>query len=552
MTAADVTAAPREAGKAGATDAETACRAARQRLREAHAAPLFDLAVESWIPVSRSDGHLDTVSLGELLRDAHQIRDLADRHPLVRAGMRRFLQGLVVDLVRRCGAHGDQWRVLHDANTGFPPDAVAAILHAHRDYLWLWHPTSPFLQDIRLIDQLVTPSEWTPVQEIVPELPSGSSSTWFAKPGDRAVTAPVSPATVSRWLAARWFYGLPGNCGAVLVPGGQSVRSQAGGTFTELIATVTHAWRVDDRSLFRTLLRNIPRDAIAGDSAVGCAWCDSLRPSESDDPLYLATLSATATLLAARDGQGDATAMVRGPIPCDQTLLKSLRKAAVDADLHRIRVEPAPNTTTTVRPRVVRIQPSQRSETLRQVYRDGIEAIILRGVVNSADLWLGTVSRQTADREVLEMLVGEKNPIPFSPVWLEVATMYLPARYLDVEYPGIAAVRSVVAAAFDPLCGVHPRLRTATHILMDPAKPDSAAVKGLVTVAQQRWLSAAADLLRDALDGIVTPDDDWLARLWHTARDVFAETFTPYITSTRYAAPYARARSQLTMNRRMS
>jgi hypothetical protein len=162
---------------------------------------------------------------------------------------------------------------------------------------------------MRLLACAVDPSNVLRMTDMVLHLPSGSSMAWWVKPGEPALDNHLPPDVVALLLIARWFYAPNGNCGAVTLPDGSKVTSHAGGAFAETITTITHAFRVDPISMFRTLLRGMPKTLFDQDrlklgnenpdNAVnGCAWLDANQPQESQSPLYLATLNPAMVLLA--------------------------------------------------------------------------------------------------------------------------------------------------------------------------------------------------------------------------------------------------------------
>ncbi len=159
------------------TDAELAAHA-RTAILAAHATARYDLAVERWIPVVYGTTPA-VVGLQTLLTDAQQITDIAVPHPLLRAARRRWLLALTADIIRTDTAGTtDDWQDAHDANAGFAAAHVDGLLARHADHLWLWHPTSPFLQDQRLAAALTRPHEDRLISELVLHAPSSSSATW--------------------------------------------------------------------------------------------------------------------------------------------------------------------------------------------------------------------------------------------------------------------------------------------------------------------------------------------------------------------------------------
>lgn len=532
-------------------------RQAQQAIAQAHAEPGYDLATERWLPVLR-DGAVAPIGLRELLTDAHLIDDVAVPHPLLRAALRRFLLALTADLVRTDrGSDLHDWQRAHAVNGGFTREQVDAVLARHGQHLYLWHPVSPFLQDRRLLTGLVKPQADQPIQDLVLHLPSGSSAAWWVKSGDPALLGGQDPADTALWLLARWFYAVNGNCGDVRLATGATVGAHSGGAFAETIATVTHAFRVDDRSLFRTLLRGLPT-ALPGDGPQeGCAWLDPDQPRPSDDPLYQATLNPAAVLLTRADSGGRVTRFVRASTPLLGEQAKQLRDVALRADQHRV-------TTTDATGKVlaVRVPPSaQRSEVLRVLHRAGFDGQQLRGVVSSADCWLPAGSR-TVNAERLDLLLVSKAGTGSSPVWEALAALELPARHVDPAHPDsdyAAHVRAAVKAAFDPTDGVLKRLERALRELLAqpadgswaPARRDSApgrTAHALTEAAYERWQLATAQHFAAVLDSPAGDDAalrSWSAAVWSAALDAFDQVSRPYVSSVRYAPRYAAARRRL-------
>lgn len=537
------------------TDAQLASQA-RARIVAAHADPFFDLAVEPWIPVVR-DGSVVLVGLRQLLVEAHRFSDLALPNPLLRAAMRRYLEALTVDLVRRdTRADVEVWEDRHVENEGFAAGLVEHLLATHREHLWLWHPVSPFLQNQRLATDLSKPQVDKPAQELVLHLPTSSSAAWWVKADEPLLVGGLSAAETARWVVVRWFYAVNGNSAAQAVPGG-TVISQSGGAFAETVATITHAFRVDGISLFRSLLRGIPASLQNGDAAGELCWLDMQRPRPNADPAYQATMNASAILLASRDAVGATVAYLPGSGPVSGDIAKALSKGALAVDAHRIT---APNAKGEVG--VVRVQPGAlRSDVLEAFHRAGFDSQTLHGVVNSADCWL-RADADSVDRERLELLLVSKGGTGSSPVWEDLAGIELPARHLDPAHPNSAVVehiRASVQVAFAPKEGVRPHLeRAVADLLAQPGpdgwkapKRDNATFEALTAKAVATWLAATAAAFEEVLDASGRPDapaalDRWRELVWRAAREAFEQTARPYITSTRYAPRYATALRHLT------
>lgn len=539
------------------TDAQLADQA-RVNLQEAHATPVYDLTVETWIPVLR-DGSVVCVGLRALFADAHRITDIAVPNPLLRAALRRFLGALTADLIRR-NRHtsADEWLDIHSDETGFTVTQIDGLFAAHQPHLWLWHPSSPFLQDRRLSTTLVKPQDDQPVQELVLHLPSGSSAAWWVKAGEPALQGGLPPDQSALWLIARWFYAINGNCGTVQLSDDTLGTSQGGGTFAETIATVTHAFRVDGASLLRTLLRGQPEWLNTGvaysdsdSSLYSCAWLDLEQPRPSPDPLYGSTVNVASVLLSGIDEYGNTTRFVRGPTPLPKLDAKNLRDEALKNDAHRVIFRGDKGDS------VLRVLPSSmRSDVLQAFHRTGFDSHNLHGVINSANCWL-SVDHLTVEQERLELLLIAKGGTGPSPVWEEVSGVEFPARYLDPGHPNpqiTEHIRAAVAIAFDPKTGVRQRLEWAVADLLAQPSPDgwkrpkrdNTVAHALTMKTVNGWL----DLTVAALEKVLSEDTDkalnvWRAAVWAAARTAFDDVATPYLTSSRYAPRYAVALRQL-------
>jgi hypothetical protein len=540
------------------TEQELASRA-QAHITAAHAQPRYDLSAEPWLPVLR-DGQVVTVGLRELLADAAAISDVALPNALVRASVRRWLLALTADLVRRDRSRTvEDWEDAHEANSGFTDEQIDAMLAVHGEHLWLWHPSTPFLQDPRLARISTKPHADLPVQDLVLHLPSGSSAAWWIKAGEPALHGGLSPDQTALWLLARWFYAANGNCGDIRLPTGGTVGAQAGGAYAETVAVVTHAFRVDGTSLFRTLLRGLPHSLApsAGFTDVtaqgGCAWLDQDQPRPSSDALYVATLNAGAVLLTGRNEAGDTTHFLRGATPIPAEVAKNMRDHALREDRHRIT---ALNDRGAVQ--AVRVPPGAlRGEMLYAFHRAGFDGQRLTGVVSSTDCWLHA-DAATVDAERLDILLVGKGGTGSSPVWEELLGVELPARQVDPEHPDrhvTEHVRAAVQIAFDPKIGVRQRLEWAVADLLSQPGPDgwkrpkrdNATARALTNAAISSWLGRSAAAL-DAVLASDTPEalETWKAAAWSAARAAFDDVAQPYITSTRYAPRYAVALRWLT------
>jgi len=531
----------------------------RKKIADLHKKRLYNLAIEPWLPVTTSTG-TKKVGLRDLFVQAHEIRDIAIPNPLLRAATRRYLIALTADIVNRDrDATLQDWEEAHEKNSGFSENQVNAMLTAHADHLWLWHPETPFLQDKRLLRCSVNPGNVLPITDMVLHLPSGSTMAWWVKAGEPALDNHIPPDATALLLIARWFYAPNGNCGAVKLPNNDAVKSQAGGAFAETTTTITHAFRVDPSSLFRTLIRGMPKTLVNQDINLtskvnGCAWLDPCQPRSSPSPLYQATLNPAMVLLAGRDKNGEVTGWLRGSTPIPGDNAKNYRDSAKDADQHRIMRERKDGTTdhVTIQPGAV------RAEIVRQFHRDAQQLQQLTGVVNGAQCFIQP-ARDFAERETLDLfLVAKKRGTESSPVWEDMIGVELPAVYVDLDpsNPQLEAIRAVVNVAFDPVEGAQALLKRAIADLLAQAGPNGYqrptpkkskglynAYKALSNKAANEWMAQTAAAFEAALNAPnAEAAQDWRHIAYQVALDVFDRSAAPYLASTRYAPRYAKAR----------
>jgi hypothetical protein len=394
-------------------------------------------------------------------------------------------------------------------------------------------------------------------------LPSKQSATWWVKAREPALQGGLAPAETALWLTARWFYAVSGNCATLRLPDGSTSSSHAGGAFAEITSKITHVFRVDGTSLFRSMLRGLPTTLTSAPAApaakspdpttTSCAWLDLQQPRPSVDPLYLATLNPAAVLLTARDDEDGTIRFVRASAPVGKAVAKTLRDQALNADHHRVIRVTAKGARD-----VVRADPTTlRSEVLATFHRPGFEGQALAGIINSNSCWI-RADVDSSDRERLEVLLVSKTGTAASPVCEELVGVDLPARQVDPTHPNPRAVehiRAAVQVAFDPVTGVRQRLEWAIRdLLAQPGRdgwkrPETTrgAAKGLLRSATHAWLARTSEAFEQVLASD-TPDDLdlWTKAAWNAARAAFDEVATPYIASARYAPRYAAARRQLT------
>lgn len=516
----------------------------RNQLREAHATPLFDLTTLPWIPVLYHSGQVLQVGIDDLFGSAHEIKDLAEPDPIVRAALRRFAEALCAQLIRLEGSDGDSWRSRAEHNSGFSQSEVAALIRDQHEHLWLYHPMFPFLQDIRLVDALTKP-EWFSSDDLVANLPGDGEAAWFVKPGDPASARGLDPASAARGLVARWFYHLPGNSAKVSASEGTNT-AQSGGVFSEGKARTTHAFRISRVSLATTILRNLTPDIIETTDVrevdhSGPAWTYRDRSSISQDGLYLGTLTASSVLLAAPREDLRIYSLVRGPVPQAKEGVKIARDLALAHDPHRI-VILSTKKDGTFKEVILRKGPAEHPlRILDSMHRAALDSSQgrLRGLINEDDLWIKGV-RDRHD-ESIELFLADKQGTDSSPKWSETRVLNLPAAHVDPDTRQFQSLVPILSACFDDKTGIVSKLRWAIlDALGENKRRHHISADRLVAIARDRWLQLAAARIEYTIS--TEADSVECNRLlFADARSVFHEVLAPYTKSTRYAASIIKA-----------
>lgn len=515
--------------------------------RDAHAEPAFDLTAEPWLPVL-VDGRVETLGLAELLMRSHEVEDLAETDHFARAGLRRFLEVLTLELVAASSAEDDSWEDRLADGGGFSQQEVQALLEAEREHLWLWHPRTPFLQRLDLLTSLTkVAGRDRPTAELIPHVPNDSSQAWFLKGGELASDG-LAPAAAARYLVARWFYGSGGNADRVTTDTEGTLNgAHPGSAFSEGAARVSHAWRLGP-SLFWTLVGNLLAadvQAVRGERGRP-AWAAA---GQSTTTLFLRSAPGMATLLGP-ERHGLVPNMLRAPLPLPKDRVKGWVDRAREEDPHRLLVEARKG------PSVVRMSAVEsRLQSLHRVYRDlTVDGARFRRVLAKADVWLP----RSLEQERAELLLVEKGGTGASPTVVHTALLVLDTALLDPGSPRYSRVSRVVGEALgfvEKDRGVRGRLERSLRgafgevvvgdrglSLREPSWDSAAGRIGraLAGRAVPRWLDRVEQLVLD-VDEQSAPDDVDNV-LYRLARDVYDEATTPYVTSARYAAAVARSR----------
>ena len=412
----------------------------------AHAVPSYDLAMEPWIGVQYTNGTSRDIGLRQLLQDAHLIADITEGNPLVRAALRRYLIAIVVATIRLSANKGPRaWQDRIKAREGFTELEIDALIANQREHLWLFHPRTPFMQDIRLIDEPGTKA--VNVNDLAPHIPAGDSETaWFIKPTDTLMSMGLVEADAARFLLTRRFYVLAGNSGNGVVG---SPYVSAGAT-----APLTQVFRIDrGRGLFASLLRNITSSLIAPGPTGGPSGLAWMVPGDArplGDGLYEYTLATSSALLGQNDpAAGGIHKALRGTVGVKdkhtKELLVAARDAAKLADPHIFWVPNKADKPGGVERKMVRIKPRSDSIDVLLGLKRNPEACF--GVAALATLWIDSRSAS----EIVEFLLASVTGSALSFKWADVVISSVPLAYFDSTSDRAEEVTWAVESVITPI-----------------------------------------------------------------------------------------------------
>lgn len=154
------------------------------------ATPSFDLTREPWIPVQRSDGTEEELSLRAVFAEATKLRRVVGDVPTGEFALLRLLLAILHDAVD--GPRDvDEWE--HLWTNGLPVDEVTAYLDRNSERFDLLDPQVPFLQTAGL---RTAQGEVASLDRIVADVPNGAQFfTMRARGVDR-----LGFAEAARWL----------------------------------------------------------------------------------------------------------------------------------------------------------------------------------------------------------------------------------------------------------------------------------------------------------------------------------------------------------------
>ncbi|WP_433225998.1 type I-E CRISPR-associated protein Cse1/CasA [Actinomadura formosensis] len=128
----------------------------------------FDLTDQPWLPVLRTDGTSDVLSLREVFAQARTLRRIVGDLPTQEFALIRLLLAILHDAID--GPQDlDAWEELW--NSGLPLEQITEYLDEYRERFDLLHPRTPFLQTPSLH---TAKHEVSPLDKIVADVPNGA------------------------------------------------------------------------------------------------------------------------------------------------------------------------------------------------------------------------------------------------------------------------------------------------------------------------------------------------------------------------------------------
>ncbi|MEU0133096.1 type I-E CRISPR-associated protein Cse1/CasA [Streptomyces sp. NPDC006296] len=220
--------------------------------------PLFDLTTQPWIPVLRSNGEQDELSLREVFAQASGLRRIVGDLPTQEFALVRLLLAVAHDALGG-PAEIDDWCDLWSEEECFAPVEPYLDAHAHR--FDLLDTTAPFFQTAGL---RTTKDEVFSLNRIVADVPNGEPFFSARMPDVDRLTF----AEAARWVVHAHAYdtsgiktGVEGDQrvkGGKVYPLGVGWAGNLGGVFVErptlretlllnLVAADTHGVRIDEQ-----------------------------------------------------------------------------------------------------------------------------------------------------------------------------------------------------------------------------------------------------------------------------------------------------------------
>ena len=488
----------------------------------------YDLAVEPWIPTTRTGTGPVLVGLVGALTVAHELGVPALSSPPATSMLLRVLTAIAyrltgLDAQPPGGAVEWQDRQAAALDAGrFDPDAITAYFGRHTGAFGLFDPARPFLQDPRLLTE--TPKA-IGVNKFVSGRSSGNNPVWYAA-FDDGNQVPVSAALAAADLLVWTGYG-PG--------GANSTRTHVSGSGTTtsdhyakpgpLRGTVSY--HPVGRSLFHTLVGGMVPPSVAvdgpGDPALDlCPWETGLH-----DPTRQQAPSGPRSVLTGRSQHGLLlTPDPTGRFAVDARITWGRKGEQVPA------LDPYLRHNEEGRP--------EDADSKRALWRD-LDALL--GGVSGQDRPLAVAGAEALpDRHregftVMAFGFEQDRAQTLDRAWWAAATPPVLAYTIEADPAAYALVRQ----ALDAAAGGRKMLSTALFLAGKDQKQKAANAHVLADAERRYWAAAAGVFDRYLTDGLTGNPARGFAL---TAQDVY-DTVTARGGSARHTWAVAKHRTRI-------
>jgi CRISPR system Cascade subunit CasA len=182
----------------------------------------FNLLYEPWIPAMTLEGDIEEVSILDIYRRAHELKDLAGELPLQDTALLRLLLAPLYKVITQIDCDGNvapldkskdkgtgslealaRWKRQWDAGKlSFAP--IEQYLTHYEERFYLFHPETPFYQVAGLCTQN---NEVNPITQIIIDVPSRAERRFFSTRSGQTA-AELTYAEAARWLVSlqAWDY----------------------------------------------------------------------------------------------------------------------------------------------------------------------------------------------------------------------------------------------------------------------------------------------------------------------------------------------------------
>lgn len=205
----------------------------------------FNLIDEPWLPCLMADGERREFGIGEVLIQAHDIRELRDESPLITAALHRMLLAILHRVFGPSSMF--KWQELWNA-AKFPDKPLAAYLDRWRDRFDLFHDRWPFYQTGGM-----TTEKPLPASALFEELASGNNATLFDHTTELSSPG-FAPSRAACGLVMRQGFSLGLGVSPAITLNGKKIKTgnRQDGPLARGVVLI-----VKDDSLFQTLILNL-------------------------------------------------------------------------------------------------------------------------------------------------------------------------------------------------------------------------------------------------------------------------------------------------------